>query len=212
VETQAATGQFEHDEAPPYTPRLTRLLPVLRRAFLVLNRRFAAPALGAGLGPLFVSPVGGSILLLRTHGRRSGLTREAPLGYVVSGGSVYVCAGFGRRTGWLANIGADASVEVVLPGARLRGIAEEVTDRAEYELVLPALMSALGVVGRVTVPDAAAPSGATLDAWFGSLPLVRIRPTAVLPGPWDPGGRGWIAVAALELALAALALLVARRR
>lgn len=205
MDTQATAAPFGHDEAPPYGPRLTSLLPVLRRAFLVLNRRFAAPALRAGLGPLFVSPAGGSILLLRTRGGRSGLVREAPLGYVVSGGAVYVCAGFGRRTGWLANIAADPSVEVMLPGARLQGIAEEVTDRAEYQLVLPALIDALGFVGRATVPDASSPASAALDAWFGSLPLVRIRPTAVLPGPWDPGGRGWIGIAALELALAALA-------
>lgn len=97
----------------------------MHRAFGFVNRTIAAPALRAGLGPLFVTPQAGSILLLRTRGRRSGLVREAPLGYVLHDGAIYVCAGFGRRTAWLANLGAEPAVEVVLPGARLSGLAEE---------------------------------------------------------------------------------------
>ena len=208
----ASTDPGLTDAMPPYGSRMTRLLPAMRRGFLVANRWFAAPALRAGFGPLFVSPAGGSILLLRTTGRRSGLVREAPLGYVIADGSIYVCAGFGRRTGWLANIGSEPSVEVMLPGARLRCLAGEVTDRAEFDAVLPALIRALGAVGRATVPDAVAPAGGTLDAWFGTLPLVRIRPTGVLPGPWDPGGRGWLGVAAVDLAFVGLLLVAVRRR
>lgn len=201
--------------APPYGPRMTRMLPAMHRAFGIVNRRFAAPALRAGLGPLFVTPQAGSILLLRTRGRRSGLVREAPLGYVLVDGAIYVCAGFGRRTAWLANIGAEPAVEVVLPGARVAGFAEEVTDRAEYDLVLPALIRALGVVGRATVPDALEPDAGGTDRWFETMPLVRIRVTGMLVGPWDPGGRGWAAMAAADLLVAGLvvaALLGVRRR
>jgi deazaflavin-dependent oxidoreductase (nitroreductase family) len=196
--------------ALPYGPRMTRLLPAMRRAFLVVNRRFAAPALRAGLGPLFVTPSTGSLLLLRTRGRRSGLVREAPLGYVVHNGAIFVCAGFGRQTAWLANIDADPAVEVVLPGARVAGVAREVTDRAEYDIVLPELIRALGVVGRATVPGTLEPGDGSTDPWFGTLPLVRIRVSQVLPGPWDPGGRGWLAIAAADLAIAGLAVLAVR--
>jgi len=198
--------------SPPYGPLMTRLLPVLRRAFLVVNRRFAAPALGAGLGPLFVTPVTGSILLLRTRGRRSGLVREAPLGYVIHDGSIYVCAGFGRGTAWLANLHADPSVEVVLPGARIRATAQEVTDRAEYDVALRALIRALGVVGAATVPAALDPGAAIPDTWFATMPLVRLQPAAMLAGPWDPGGRGWIGITLVEVGLLALVLGCLRRR
>ena len=194
------------DTAPPYGPRMTRMLPAMHRAFGFVNRRFATPALRAGLGPLFVTPQGGSILLLRTVGRRSGLTREAPLGYVLHDGAIYVCAGFGRRTAWLANIGAEPAVEVMLPGARGAGVAEEVTDRAEYDLVLPELIRALGMIGRATVPDALAPDERGTDRWFATLPLVRIRVTGVLVGPWDPGGTGWIALAAADAVILVLAV------
>jgi deazaflavin-dependent oxidoreductase (nitroreductase family) len=197
--------------APPYGPRMTRLLPALRRGFLVANRTIAAPTLRAGLGPLLVTPVGGSILLLRTRGRRSGLVREAPLGYVVRDGSIYVCAGFGRGTAWLANLRAEPAVEVILPGARIRGTAREVEDRAEYDAALRCLIRALGVVGPATVPAVLEPGAGVPDAWFATLPLVRIRPTELLPGPWDPGGRGWMAVALVEAALAGLVVVGLRR-
>ena len=191
---------------------MTRWLPALRRGFGVANRMLAAPALRWGLGPLLVSPVGGSILLLRTRGRRSGLVREAPLGYVIHEGAVYVCAGFGRRTAWLANLVAEPSVEIVLPGARLRGLAHEVTDRAEYDAVLPELIRAMGAVGRATVPGVVEPGVGGTDPWFGTLPLVSIRPSGVLPGPWDPGGRGWLGLVVLEAALVGLLVAAARRR
>jgi deazaflavin-dependent oxidoreductase (nitroreductase family) len=197
---------------PPYGPLMTRLLPGLRRAFLVVNRRVAAPALRAGLGPLLVTPVTGSILLLRTRGRRSGLVREAPLGYVVHDGSIYVCAGFGRGTGWLVNLHADPAVEVVLPGARIRATAREVTDRAEYDAALRELIRALGVIGAATVPAALDPDAAIPDAWFESMPLVRLEPAGMLPGPWDPGGRGWIGIALVDAVVLVLVLGCLRRR
>jgi len=191
---------------------MTQLLPALRRAFLVVNRTVAAPALRAGLGPLLVTPASGSILLLRTRGRRSGLVREAPLGYVVHNGSIYVCAGFGRATAWLANLLADPAVEVILPGARIRATAREVTDRAEYDVALRELIRALGVVGAATVPAALDPDAAIPDAWFATLPLVRLEPAAMLAGPWDPGGRGWIGIALVEAALLALILACLRQQ
>jgi deazaflavin-dependent oxidoreductase (nitroreductase family) len=201
---------------PPYGPRMTRMLPTMHRAFGLVNRTFAAPALRAGLGPLLATPGGGSILLLRTRGRRSGLVREAPLGYALHDGAIYVCAGFGRRTAWVANLGAEPAVEVVLPGACVRGIAEEVTDRAEYDLVLPELVRALGLVGRATVPDALAPGDGSMDRWFETMPLVRIRVTGMLGGPWDPGGKGWMAMAAADVVVVGLAIAafrgVSRRR
>jgi deazaflavin-dependent oxidoreductase (nitroreductase family) len=197
--------------APPYGPGMTLLLPALRRAFLVANRAIAAPALRAGLGPLFVTPVGGSILLLRTRGRRSGVVREAPLGYVIRDGSIYVCAGFGRGTAWLLNLHANPSVEVLLPGARMQGTAVEVQDRAEYDAALPDLIRALGIVGAATVPAALEPRAHVPDTWFATLPLVRIRPTGLLPGPWDPGGRGWMGVVAVETVLASLVVVALRR-
>src|SRR5450759_227953 len=82
---------------------MTALLTPLRKGFLLLNRWVAAPLIRAGGGPLLTTPVAGSILLLRTTGRKSGLVREAPLGYAVIAGRVVVVAGYGRSAHWFLN-------------------------------------------------------------------------------------------------------------
>ena len=94
----------------------------LHRAFLIVNSLFS-PALERGLGALLSNPVTGYLMVLRTRGRRTGLIRAAPLGYVVLDGAIYCCAGFGETTAWYRNVLADPGVEVVLPGRTLRGRA-----------------------------------------------------------------------------------------
>ncbi len=175
-----------------YGPRFNAALPALHRAFLVVNRRLAAPALRAGLGPLFSTPFAGSLMLLRTSGRTSGQVREAPLGYVVREGAVYCVAGFGPKTHWYRNILADPHVECVLPTVAISGIAERVTDRAEWERVYPALIGSMGLVGRLTVGDVRRLPIETLERQRESFPLIRIRPDGIAAGAFDPGGLGWV--------------------
>src|SRR3972149_4399463 len=91
----------------------------------------ALPLLRPGLGPLMSTPLTGSLMILRTRGRKTGLLRETPLGYAILDGSVWCCAGFGARTHWYRNILADAGVEVVLAnGSAFAGPAEVVTEPA----------------------------------------------------------------------------------
>ena len=177
----------------PYGPRMSRLLPALHRAFLVVNERFALPLLHAGLGPFWSLPLTGYIAVLRTRGRRSGLIREAPLGYVIREGAVYVWAGFGPRTQWLRNVEANPRVDVVLPGRSFSGHAEIVTDPDERLRASRALAVALGIVGRATLGiDPRTATDEELARRTEGLPLVRIRPTGIAAGPLDPGGRAWI--------------------
>jgi deazaflavin-dependent oxidoreductase (nitroreductase family) len=192
-------------EPLPYGPAMTDALPWLDTGFKWANRWLVVPALRAGLGPLFSTPLTGSMLLLRTTGRSSGRIREAPLGYVIHDGAVYCCAGFGTRTAWYRNLLADPRVEVVLAsGAAVAGRAETVTDPAEWSRVFPAYIAALGLVGRATLGDLRGASPERLDAIRERLPLVRIRPTGLASGPADPGGWGWVIVAgATAWALAA---------
>ncbi|HEU0236723.1 MAG TPA: nitroreductase/quinone reductase family protein, partial [Candidatus Limnocylindrales bacterium] len=85
----AATGNV----GLPYGPLMTLLLRPLQHAFVVVNRGFMAPLTRRGLGWLIGNPLTGHVMLLRTCGRRSGLVREAPLGYVIREGAVYCVAG-----------------------------------------------------------------------------------------------------------------------
>ncbi len=211
--TVSSSGQ-----ALPYGPRMTRLLPILHRAFLVLNRRLTLPALHAGLGPFWSMPVTGYIAILRTRGRTSGVVREVPLGYVIREGAVYVWAGFGPATHWLRNIEADPRVEVVLPGRSFRGVADVVLDEDERLRASRELAIALGVIGRATLgTDARTATDEELARRTAGLPLVRIRATGIAAGPLDPGGRAWIVYQLIALwatwrVLAAIARLLGRAR
>jgi deazaflavin-dependent oxidoreductase (nitroreductase family) len=172
---------------------MSRALPMLHRAFLVLNHRLALPVLHAGLAPFWSLPVTGYMAILRTKGRTTGAVREAPLGYVIIDGAVYVWAGFGPSTQWLRNIEAEPRVELVLPARSLSGVAEEVTDPEERQRAGRALTAALGLIGRASLGfDAYAVSDEEFARRTAGLPLVRIRPTGIAAGPLDPGGRAWV--------------------
>jgi len=198
----------------PYGRTVMALLVPLRKAFLVLNRWIAAPLIRAGGGPLLTTPVAGSILLLRTTGRKSGLVREAPLGYTVLDGRVVVVAGYGHTAHWFLNAVADPEVEMMLPGARIAGQAEEITDPDERRAAFRTLIQSMGVVGRLTLGDVSGKGDDEVDLLAQAFPILAITPTAVLPGPFDPGGIGtrintalWVIVGA-----AGLSAVVSRRR
>ncbi len=176
------------DDVLPYGPTVTRALGPLRHGFRLVNRHVTGPALKAGLGTLLSTSATGSMLLLRTVGRRSGLVRETPLGYAVIDGRVVVVAGYGRRSDWFRNALAHPEVEVVLPGARLRGRAEEITDPDERRAAFRTTIGAMALVGRLTLGDVGAAGTARVDELAEAFPMLAITPTAVLPGPFDPGG------------------------
>ncbi len=185
----------------PYGPTMTRLLEPMHGAFLQVNRWFAVPALRAGLGPLFSTPVLGSLMVIRTTGRKSGLPRDVPLGYAILDGCVYCIAGFGAETQWFRNIQADPVVEVVLPTASFRGVAEEVTDPDEWARAFRQLMTNMGPIGRATSGDVRGVADERLREMGRGLPLVRVRPTGIGSGPADPGGLAWIPLQIAETAL-----------
>jgi deazaflavin-dependent oxidoreductase (nitroreductase family) len=195
---------------------MTRLLRPIQRGFLWLNRWFMAPALRAGLGPVIGNPVTAHLMLLRTRGRRSGQVREAPLGYVIRDGFVYCVAGYGVRTPWFLNLVDNPTVEVVLPGRTVRGVAEPVADDAEWLRAYRSLIGSFGLVGRLVDGGVRRVDDAKLLATHRVLPVIRIRsldPHGPLrAGPWDPGGRGWQVIWGAIASVGALALLVRRRQ
>lgn len=181
----------------PYGPLLSRSLRPIQRAFLLFNGGFMAPALRVGLGPLIGNPLTAHLMLLRTRGRRTGRTREAPLGYVILDGFVYCVAGYGTRSPWYLNLVANPTIELILPGRRIRGAATPVTDDAEWLRAYRALIGSFGIVGRLVDGDPRRLDDATLLSTHRALPVVRIRsldpPGPLVAGPWDAGGRGWLA-------------------
>ena len=196
----------------PYGPLMTRFAPLLQGGFRIVNRFVAVPLVRAGLGPLLATPLTGSIMVLRTRGRRTGRRRDVPLGSVILDGSVYFCAGFGRPTHWLRNIEADPNVELLLPAGSVVGTAAEVTEPEEWAPAMRALLVSLGMIGRMTVGDVRRTSDEDLWAIAGGIPLVRFRATGIGRGPFDPGGLGWVIPTAISTAwVISLASRLARR-
>jgi deazaflavin-dependent oxidoreductase (nitroreductase family) len=180
-----------------YGSRFEPLLAPLHRGFLAVNR-CTVPAIKAGLGPLFATPLTGSMMVLRTTGRQSRRVRDVPLGYAIGDGAVWCVAGFGRSTHWFRNIEADPRVEVILPGGAFYGIAEEITDRDAWLAGFRLVIGNIGIIGRLMVPDARSASDASIfDRWH-ALPVVRIRPTGIGRGPSDPGGLAWLPLLGIE--------------
>ncbi len=187
--------------------------PWLRRGFKILNQRFMIPIHRAGLGAWLSTPIGGYMLLLRARGRKSGVMRETPLGYLVAEGSAWVLAGFGPRTEWYRNLCADAHVEVWMPGGRHAAIAVEELDPAVRARILPPLLRSMGGPGlMIGVNPWTASDEAIIEA-LAWVPLIRISPDdgPLEAGPDDPGGYNWIWRQAIALGATWLAWRVLRR-
>jgi deazaflavin-dependent oxidoreductase (nitroreductase family) len=188
------------------TPPDSALSRFARRAFRALNRYFMVPALKAGLGPWMGTPFGGWILLLRVHGRKSGLMRDNPLSYLIADGAVWVMAGFGSKTDWYRNLLVDPEVEVVLPGRTMACHAEVVDSRYIRARIIPRLVRATGAPGYLTGIDPYRSTDDQLLAVTAWVPLIRLAPETdpVIAGPDDPGGLGWIWRQGLVLVVGAL--------
>lgn len=182
--------------ALPYGPVMARLLRPLQRGFLLVNGGFMAPVLRSGLGWLVGNPFTGHLMLLRTRGRRSGILREAPLGYVIRNGNVYCVAGYGEPTPWFRNLVADPRVEVILPTRRFLGHAEPVADPEEWLTAYRELIRSFGLIGQAVIGKLDQLEDDAILTRHRALPVVRIRPVAgdlrIAAGPFDPGGKGWL--------------------
>ncbi len=187
-------------------------LPMSARVFRVMNRWLMIPATRAGLGPWMSTPFGGSMVLLRIRGRKSGEIRETPLNYVVAEGALWVLAGFGPRTEWYRNLQADPTVEAVLPGRTIRGRATDVRSPEVRRRIMPAILrSTLGPsLGAGINPFAPADD---IVGEMGFVPLLRIDPDDgwLDPEADDPGGLAWVWRQGLVL-VASIVLILALRR
>ena len=134
--------------------------------------------------------------LITTRGRRSGLPRPTPLGYIVMEGAAWVMAGYGPRTQWYRNILAEPQVGLRLPGRRpLAALAEEVRDPDLRARVIPRLCRSMALPGLMIGCLPSASTDEQILDCVSWVPLVRIRAadgSDLVPGSEDPGGGGWI--------------------
>jgi deazaflavin-dependent oxidoreductase (nitroreductase family) len=72
----------------------------------------------------------GRMALLVVTGRKTGLTRYAPVNYAPGTGEVYCVAGYGEKTHWYRNTIAKPEIEIWLPQGRRRARAETIIEPA----------------------------------------------------------------------------------
>lgn len=222
---RAAAGASAEPAYPPLPPPpdeigvVGALSRASRTAFRYGNRYAMVPFHRAGLAAWLGNPLTGWQLLLTTTGRRSGLRRATPLGFLIADGAAWVLAGYGPSTLWYRNLVADPRVEVLLPARPpFAAHATFTLDPVVRARIIPLLVRSMALPG-TAIGDLPwlAPDERILEltAW---VPLVRLSPadgSVLVAGPDDPGGLGWTwrtLAATLATAVACRALRGRRRR
>jgi deazaflavin-dependent oxidoreductase (nitroreductase family) len=182
-------------EPPQLSPALQKLTDASRTAFRYGNRYGMIAVHRAGLAAWLGNPLTGWQCLVTTTGRRSGLPRHTPLGYLVADGAAWVMAGYGPSTLWYRNLLDDPRVTLLLPGRPpIAALATEARDPSVRARIIPALARSMALPGTLIGCFPPTATDERILACVSFVPLVRIAPLDGSPlpaGPDDPGGPGW---------------------
>jgi len=165
--------------------RLRTIFKAFNR-FMILLWRLGLGAYGNG------TRWGGSYMVIKQRGRRTGLARLTPVNYALIEGEVYCTAGFGRRSDWYQNLRADPNVEVWLPNGRWAGVAQDVNQAEDRVRILRRVIIASGFAGPMLGVNPQKLTDEDVEALLHSYRLVRIHRTAPITGPGGPGDLIWV--------------------
>jgi len=154
--------------------------------FMLLLWRLGLGAWGNG------TEFGGSIMVIKHTGRKTGLTRHTPVNYAVVDGDVYCTAGFGKVSDWYRNIMVKPEVEVWLPDGRWAGIAEDVSNAENGPHLLRQVIRASGFAAPLFGVNPKNLTDEDFKNLLESYRLIRIRKADALTGPGGPGELSWI--------------------
>jgi deazaflavin-dependent oxidoreductase (nitroreductase family) len=134
----------------------------------------------------------GWIMVIKHTGRKSGLTRYAPVNYTIVDDDVYCTAGFGTKADWYRNIMDIPKVELWLPDGRWAGMAEDATEDPNAAEILRQVIIASGFAGPLFGVNATKMTAADFEVLLGDYRLIRIRRTEAVTGPGGPGDLAWV--------------------
>ncbi|MBT7189187.1 MAG: nitroreductase family deazaflavin-dependent oxidoreductase [Anaerolineae bacterium] len=176
---------------------------ILRLIFRLLNKFFMIPVFKLGLGPFMGNPISGYIMVLKTIGHKSGLTRYAPVNYAILDGNIYCLSGFGKLAHWYKNLAANPNIEMILPSATLLGKAATVMDADEWLRATRQILKNGGFAGFLAGYNAWTITDEELREKGKDMVVIRISPEGIYGGAADPGGKLW-----LWLTIAVIALII----
>jgi len=132
-------------DTPNFTPAQ---LQKLRRFFHGMNH-FMVFMWKIGLGKMLNAwpSVGGRIMIIRHHGRKSGREYLTPVNYAIVDNEIYCTAGFGAGTDWYRNILAAPDLQIWLPQGWRRAHACDVSDSPCRVKLLREITIASGLAG-----------------------------------------------------------------
>jgi len=163
-----------------------RIIFKIFNRFMLLLWRLGLGSWGNG------TTFGGSLMVIKHTGRKTGLVRHTPVNYAIVNGDVYCTAGFGKVSDWYRNIMVHPEVEVWLPDGRWAGIAEDATDDEYSHLLLQQVIIASGFAGPLFGVNPKKLSDEDFKDLLESYRLIRIRRADALTGSGGPGDLSWI--------------------
>jgi deazaflavin-dependent oxidoreductase (nitroreductase family) len=132
-------------DTPNYTPSQMKSL---RRVFHAMNY-FMVFMWKIGMGRLLNSwpAVGGRIMVICHHGRKTGREYLTPVNYAIVDNEIYATAGFGPGTDWYRNVMARPEIELWLPQGRRCARACDASDSPCRARLLREIIIASGFAG-----------------------------------------------------------------
>ncbi|HQF15726.1 MAG TPA: nitroreductase/quinone reductase family protein [Methanotrichaceae archaeon] len=128
-----------------------------------------------GFGWLISNPVTGRILVLKNTGRKTGLARYTPVNYAIIDEGIYCYQGRHLKGAWYLNILANPLVDVIMPGSRLTGYAESVTDPDEAAFAIRQILKGAGLAGLIYGFNPSTVSEDVLRRSTEGIPVVKIK-------------------------------------
>jgi deazaflavin-dependent oxidoreductase (nitroreductase family) len=165
--------------------RLRQVFKVFNR-FMILIWRLGLGSWGNG------TKWGGSVMVIKHTGRKSGKTYLTPLNYAVVEGNIYCTAGFGLKSDWYKNLLIHPQVEIWLPEGRWSGMAGDVTDSPERVSLIRQVLIASGFAGPLFGVDPSKYSDGDLEMLMRTYRLIRISRSEALTGTGGPGDLAWV--------------------
>ena len=167
-------------------------MDALRTLFRILNKSFMVPAFKSGFGPFMGNPFSGYIMVLKTVGHKSGLTRYAPVNYAIHDGSIYCLSGMGKIAHWYKNLSANSQIEVILPSGTVSGEAFTITDADERLNMMRQILKNSGFASFMAGINAFTISDEGLLEKGEEMVVIRIEPNGIFASAVDPGGKLWL--------------------
>lgn len=135
---------------------------------------------------------GGSLMVIKHTGRKTGLTRHTPVNYAIEDGDIYCTAGFGVVSDWYLNIMANPNVEVWLPDGRWAGSAQDVTNMEGNYSIFRRVLIASGFAGPLFGVNPKKLTDQDLLDLLQDYRLICIRRVNALTGSGGPGDLAWV--------------------